>query len=75
MGSELIGCYCSVVTPVPIPNTEVKHTYADGTAWETVWESRSQPIDSLPFFIQFNLLMIDTFLTSNILLFFTREQK
>ena len=41
MGSEMIGCYSSVVTPVPIPNTEVKHTCADGTAWETVWKSRS----------------------------------
>ena len=27
-------------TPVPIPNTEVKPSGADGTAWETVWESR-----------------------------------
>src|SRR6185503_14271973 len=31
------------VTPVPIPNTEVKPATADGTAWETVWESRSLP--------------------------------
>jgi hypothetical protein len=30
-------------TPVPIPNTEVKPFGADGTAWETVWESRSPP--------------------------------
>ena len=30
-------------TPVPIPNTEVKLRLADGTAWETVWESRSLP--------------------------------
>ncbi len=30
--------------PVPIPNTEVKLFSADGTAWETVWESRSPPI-------------------------------
>ena len=29
------------VTPVPIPNTEVKLSRADGTAWVTVWESRS----------------------------------
>ncbi len=60
MGSELIGCYSSVETPVPIPNTEVKHTCADGTAWETVWKSRSQPINSLPFFIPSHLLMINT---------------
>jgi hypothetical protein len=30
-------------TPVPIPNTEVKPSSADGTAWVTVWESRSSP--------------------------------
>jgi hypothetical protein len=29
--------------PVPIPNTEVKHFSADGTAWGTMWESRSPP--------------------------------
>jgi hypothetical protein len=31
------------VPPVPIPNTEVKPDTADGTVWETVWESRSLP--------------------------------
>ena len=31
------------VTPVPIPNTEVKPSSADGTAWVTVWESRTPP--------------------------------
>src|SRR4051812_36005407 len=31
------------VPPVPIPNTEVKPDTADGTIWETVWESRSLP--------------------------------
>ena len=30
-------------TPVPIPNTEVKLLCADGTAWESAWESRSLP--------------------------------
>ena len=30
-------------TPVPIPNTVVKPSSADDTAWETVWESRSLP--------------------------------
>jgi hypothetical protein len=30
-------------TPVPIPNTEVKLFCADGTAWETAWESRTPP--------------------------------
>ena len=31
------------VTPVPIPNTTVKPLEADGTARETVWESRTLP--------------------------------
>ena len=31
------------VTPVPIPNTEVKPATADGTACVGVWESRSLP--------------------------------
>ena len=31
------------VTPVPIPNTMVKTQTADGTALETVWESRWPP--------------------------------
>ena len=30
-------------TPVPIPNTMVKNWAADGTALETVWESRWPP--------------------------------
>ena len=33
------------VTPVPIPNTEVKPLSADGTWTETSWESRSLPED------------------------------
>ena len=31
------------VTPVPFSNTEVKLFSADGTAWETMWESRTPP--------------------------------
>src|SRR5689334_10507412 len=31
------------VTPVPIPNTEVKLSRADGTAGATLWESRTSP--------------------------------
>ena len=31
------------VTPVPIPNTEVKPSSADGTALVTKWESRESP--------------------------------
>ena len=30
-------------TPVPIPNTTVKTWAADGTALETMWESRWTP--------------------------------
>ena len=30
-------------TPVPIPNTTVKTGAADGTALETMWESRWAP--------------------------------
>ena len=46
------------VTPVPIPNTEVKPTSADGTWEETPWESRTPPDFSVgkgpergPFFV------------------------
>jgi hypothetical protein len=35
------------VTPVPIPNTEVKPSRADGTWQETAWESRTPPDFSL----------------------------
>jgi hypothetical protein len=37
------GGFSGEVTPVPIPNTEVKLSSADGTAWATVWESRALP--------------------------------
>lgn len=40
---ELAGDYSEGETPVPIPNTEVKPFCADGTAWETLWESRTLP--------------------------------
>src|ERR1700730_631700 len=46
-GTKFAGGHRSRVTPVPIPNTEVKPATADGTAWETVWESRSLPAFSL----------------------------
>ena len=42
-GSKFAGGHRIRVTPVPIPNTEVKPDTADGTAWETAWESRSLP--------------------------------
>src|SRR3982751_7146731 len=40
---QVSGGHRREVTPVPIPNTEVKLSTADGTAWETAWESRSLP--------------------------------
>ena len=42
-GSKFAGGHRIRDPPVPIPNTEVKPDTADGTAWETVWESRSLP--------------------------------
>ena len=41
--TEIFGGHSEEVPPVPIPNTEVKLFSADGTARETVWESRSPP--------------------------------
>ena len=37
------GDHSGDVTPVPIPNTEVKLPCADGTARVTVWESKKLP--------------------------------
>src|SRR5271168_1254845 len=37
------GYHTARVTPVPIPNTEVKPRRADDTARATVWERRSSP--------------------------------
>ena len=50
----LAGDYGGSGTPVPIPNTEVKTSCADGTAWATLWESRTLPASilyNLNFFI------------------------
>ena len=33
-----------VVPPVPIPNTVVKHIYAESTCLETDWEDRELPV-------------------------------
>ena len=38
-----VGAYGSEVTPVPIPNTEVKLTRVDDTRLETARKSRSAP--------------------------------
>ena len=40
---RFLGDHGEGETPVPIPNTEVKPFSADGTAWVTVWESRTLP--------------------------------
>ena len=40
---KVSGGHSGRVTPVPIPNTEVKPASADGTWGETPWESRSSP--------------------------------
>ena len=40
---QVSGDHTARVTPVPIPNTEVKPRRADGTARVTVWERRSSP--------------------------------
>jgi hypothetical protein len=32
------------VTPVPIPNTEVKPFSAEDTWWEATWENRTLPV-------------------------------
>ena len=37
------------VTPLPIPNRMVKPQKADGTAWETEWESRRLPGENKDF--------------------------
>ena len=52
MGSETLvsleshnfsGGHTGGVTPDPIPNSEVKASWADGTAGDTLWESKSPP--------------------------------
>src|SRR5690348_13565534 len=40
---RISGGHTAGVTPVPIPNTEVKPRRADDTARVTVWERRSPP--------------------------------
>src|SRR3954468_11242454 len=43
-------------TPDPIPNSEVKPSRANGTAGETLWESRSSPGNIQPRGAQASLL-------------------
>ena len=51
-------------TPVPIPNTTVKTQSADGTALETVWESRWAPDQKKK--DRRNLMRIDAGFTSDL---------
>jgi hypothetical protein len=37
------GAYGGGATPDPIPNSVVKTSSVDGTAWVTMWESRTVP--------------------------------
>ena len=46
---KFLGDHGEGEPPVPIPNTEVKPFSADGTAWATVWESRTLPRLKLTF--------------------------
>ena len=46
--SKKSGDYSEEVTPVPIPNTEVKLLSADDTWREAAWESRSSPVYMAP---------------------------
>ncbi len=56
--NSFFGGYSEEVTPVPIPNTAVKLFSADGTAWATVWESRTPP----DFFLNPKSAMVSGFL-------------
>ena len=38
-----------MVPPVPIPNTVVKHIYAESTCLETDWEDRELPVKQKTF--------------------------
>ena len=42
--STITGDFSSGVTPVLIPNTEVKTTSAENTCLETSWKPRSLPV-------------------------------
>lgn len=61
--TRFFGGHSEEDPPVPIPNTEVKLLSADGTAWETVWESRSLPI-LFPYIPDQSILVGDFFLNT-----------
>ena len=54
-----VGVYCAEVTPVPIPNTEVKLCREDNTWLATAWEYISMPaLSSLSFWVDFFIYSI-----------------
>src|SRR5687767_9342427 len=64
------GDFVGRVTPVPIPNTEVKPAGADGTARVTVWESRKSPgLFNEARLIQFKRAFLRSDLRSQIVLY------
>ena len=54
-----VGVYCAEVTPVPIPNTEVKLCREDNTWLATAWENISMPaLSSLSIWVDFFIYSI-----------------
>ena len=49
ISSFKVGVYGAEVTPVPIPNTEVKLCREDDTWLATAWETISMPAQYIPF--------------------------
>ena len=60
---HIVGVFIGEGPPVPIPNTEVKLTYADNTYLATGWEDRSTPTQrerrSMTVVLLFRLQRID----------------
>ena len=50
-----------VVPPVPIPNTVVKHIYAESTCLETDWEDRELPVKARHLRWQVSFLFLSFF--------------
>lgn len=48
-----------MVPPVPIPNTVVKHSYAESTCLETGWEDRALLVKQKSSFIRTLFLYLD----------------
>ena len=49
--ADISGNFTGGVTPVPIPNTEVKPTEVDGTIVTRLWESRTLPVYFKPLIV------------------------